>query len=54
MTGFIRFFAGFLIVFGAMGAIESVSNAVLVVGVISALIGLGFMSSGAAALSRAR
>jgi hypothetical protein len=42
----IRFFLGFLIVFGAVGYIENCSDAGLLAGILVAAAGLGIMSAG--------
>lgn len=51
MRGSIRFFIGFLVVFGAMGYIESCSDAGLLAGIVVAAAGLGLMSAGVSALN---
>lgn len=42
----IRFFVGFLIVFGAVGYIETASDAGLLAGILVAAAGLGLMAAG--------
>lgn len=50
MKGTIRFFLGFLVTFGAIGAIEqSVTDSGLLVGILIAACGLCVMASGAKA-----
>lgn len=52
MKGSIRLVVGFLLVFGAVGGMETVADALLVQ-VVTAVIGLGVMYSGVKAMERA-
>lgn len=55
MPGTIRFFAGLLIAFGAVGGIEqSMTDADLAKAVIAAAVGLVILASGTSALSKAQ
>lgn len=52
MKGSIRAIVGFLIVFGAVGSIEtSMDNGALLAGIVVAALGLGLMASGTKALN---
>ena len=46
----IRFFIGFLVVFGAVGYIENASDAGLLAGIVVAAAGLGLMAAGTSKL----
>lgn len=52
MKGSIRVLVGFLVVFGAVGGIETCSDSQLLTLIIVAAAGLGFMASGTAAMNR--
>lgn len=52
MKGSIRLVVGFLLVFGAVGGMETVADALLMQ-VVTAVIGLGVMYSGVKAMERA-
>lgn len=55
MKGSIRFIVGFLIVFGAVGAIEnSLTNEGAMLGVLVAALGLGIMALGTSAMKSVR
>jgi hypothetical protein len=50
MRGSIRFFAGLLVVFGAVGTMDADPSASLMVVVAAAAVGLGLMYSGVRAM----
>ena len=52
MKGSIRTIVGLLVVFGAVGFIETATDAQLLAGLLTAALGLGVMASGTAALNR--
>ena len=54
MQGTIRFFIGFLVMFGIAGAIDTATDNQLITLIAAAAVGLGVMHSGVRALNKAR